>query len=172
MADPATGEISWYSPDPRAILELSDLKISRSLAQALRSGRYELSVDRDFEKVIRACQRPETWISEPIVESYVRLHQLGAAHSVECWLDQVLVGGLYGVALGGAFFGESMFSTKRDASKVSLVALVRHLERQGYELLDVQFLTPHLASLGAREIPRSRYLERLARALEKPCTFV
>ena len=171
MADPATGAISWYSPDPRGILDFADLKISRSLSQTLSREQFLITVDRDFEAVIRSCRRPETWISEDIVLSYLELHRRGCAHSVECRAGEGLVGGLYGVALGGAFFGESMFSLRRDASKVCLVHLVRRLEARGFELLDVQFLTPHLASLGAREISRGAYLERLTRALEKRCIF-
>lgn len=172
MADPATGSISWYSPDPRAILDLAELKVSRSLAQLLRHSAYSVTVDADFERVIRSCQRPETWISETIVQSYLRLHERAHAHSVECWSGDRLAGGLYGVCLGAAFFGESMFSHVRDASKVALVHLVRRLRERGYELLDVQFQTPHLQSLGARQIPRSEYLERLASALEKPRSFM
>lgn len=172
MADPATGSISWYSPDPRAILELADLKISRSLARVLKQGRYSVTVDAAFERVMRSCQRPETWISETIVQSYLRLHERTVAHSVECWAGDRLAGGLYGVCVGAAFFGESMFSVLTDASKVALVHLVRRLTERGYELLDVQFQTPHLESLGAREIPRSQYLARLASALEKTRSFV
>lgn len=172
MAEPETEVISWYSPDPRGILDFRDVKISRSLAQAIRRRRFDITIDCDFEAVIRSCRRPETWISEKIVRSYLELHTGGFAHSVECRSAGALVGGLYGVALGGAFFGESMFSLVRDASKVALVHLVRHLEQRGFELLDIQFLTPHLESLGGRQIPRSEYLRRLSRALEKRCAFV
>lgn len=172
MADPATGSISWYSPDPRAILEFAELKVSRSLARMLRRGTYTVTVDAAFERVMRSCQRPETWISETIVQSYLRLHELAHAHSVECWSGDRLAGGLYGVTLGAAFFGESMFSLMPDASKVSLVHLVRHLEEHGYELLDVQFQSPHMQSLGARQIPRDAYLRRLAAALEKRRNFL
>jgi len=172
MADPATDSISWYSPDPRAILDLADLKISRSLERALKRGTYRVTVDAAFERVMRSCQRPETWISETIVQSYLGLRERADAHSIECWAGDRLAGGLYGVCLGAAFFGESMFSHLPDASKVALVHLVRRLSERGYELLDVQFQTPHLKSLGAREIPRSEYLERLAAALEKPRSFV
>ena len=172
MADAATGSISWYSPDPRAILDLADLKVSRSLARVLRRGTYGVTVDAAFERVMRSCQRPETWISESIVQSYLRHHERAHAHSIECWAGDRLAGGLYGVCLGAAFFGESMFSHLPDASKVALVHLVRRLAERGYELLDVQFQSPHLESLGAREIPRSEYLERLASALENNRSFV
>lgn len=172
MADPATEAISWYSPESRAILDLADLKVSRSLARVLRRGTYTVTVDAAFERVIRSCQRPETWISETIVRSYLRLHELAHAHSIECWVGDHLAGGLYGVCLGAAFFGESMFSRLPDASKVALVHLVRRLTERGYELLDVQFQSPHLQSVGAREIPRRDYLERLASALEKSRSFV
>jgi leucyl/phenylalanyl-tRNA---protein transferase len=171
MADPETGAISWYTPDPRGILDFQNLKVSRSLAQTLKKGRFVVTVDRDFPAVIRSCRRPESWISEGIIQSYQGLYERGLAHSVECWCSEELVGGLYGVALGGAFFGESMFSAVRDASKVALVHLVRRLEERGYELLDVQFLTEHLASFGAREIGRDEYLDRLHSALEKRCSF-
>ena len=171
MADPKTDLISWYSPDPRGILDFEDLKISRSLSQTLRKGRLSVTVDQEFEAVIRSCRRPETWISESIVRSYLRLHERGFAHSIECCVEEELVGGLYGVALGGAFFGESMFSRVRDASKVALVHLVRRLKQRDFELLDVQFLTPHLELLGAREVPRDAYLDRLRSAVEKRCSF-
>jgi leucyl/phenylalanyl-tRNA--protein transferase len=172
MADAETESISWYSPDPRGILELGELKVSRSLSQTMRRESFSVTIDADFEAVVRSCKRPETWISETIIRSYQRLHDAGFEHSVECWQGERLAGGLYGVALGGAFFGESMFSVARDASKIALVHLVRHLQTRNFELLDVQFLTPHLESLGAKDIPRSEYLERLSRALEKGCTFV
>ena len=172
MADPVTGSISWHSPDPRAILELGDLKVSRSLARVLKRKTYSVTVDAAFERVVRSCRRPQTWISETIVQSYLRLHERAVAHSLECWSGDRLAGGLYGVCLGAAFFGESMFSVMPDASKVALVHLVRRLKDRDYELLDVQFQTPHLESLGAREIPGSEYLARLFLALEKPRSFV
>ena len=132
-----------------------------------------MEVDRDFESVIRECaRREETWISEEIVQAYMELHKLGYAHSVECWQKDELVGGLYGVALGAAFFGESMFSRKRDASKVALVHLVRRLNDRGYLLLDTQFNTPHLQRFGALEISRDEYLKQLKTALRKYCQFV
>jgi leucyl/phenylalanyl-tRNA--protein transferase len=173
MADPDTGDIEWFSPNPRAILELDSFHIPRSLKLTLKKKPFEILINAAFEETIRACaERERTWISEEIVEAYVRLHRDGYAHSVEAWSGERLVGGLYGVALGGAFFGESMFSRQRDASKVALVALVERLRAQGFTLLDTQYITPHLALFGAREIPRSEYLTRLAAALCEPCAFI
>lgn len=167
------GEIGWFSPDPRAIIELDELHVSRNLARRCRSGRFEIHINRNFGEVIRSCARRAegTWISPEIIAAYTRLHELGLAHSVECWSGLRLQGGLYGVALGGAFFGESMFHRATDASKVALVALVERLRQQGFSLLDIQFMTPHLATMGAREIPRARYLKRLMQALELDCAF-
>ena len=173
MAEPKTGEIEWYSPDPRAIIDLEEFKIPRSLRLTMKKKIFELRLNSRFEEVMRACgHRTETWISEEIVRSYLQLHRMGFAHSVECWRSGELVGGLYGVALGGAFFGESMFSRERDASKVALAHLVERMKLRGYELLDTQFLTPHLARFGAKEISREEYLERLKRALLERCQFV
>ena len=172
MADPETGEIGWYSPDPRAIFALDEFRIPRSLKLTLKKRPFDIFIDRHFEAVMRDCaEREETWISEEIVQSYLQLHRLGFAHSVECWKHGTLVGGLYGVAIGGAFFGESMFSVERDASKVALVYLVDRLKERGFEILDTQFLTPHLARFGAKEIPRKDYMARLASALKKKCAF-
>jgi leucyl/phenylalanyl-tRNA--protein transferase len=168
------GEIGWFSPDPRAILPLDTFRVPARLARLVRQRRFEVSVDRSFEAVMRACaDRGDegTWISEGIVESYVALHRLGLAHSVEVRQDETLVGGLYGVHLGGAFFGESMFHRVTDASKVALVALVDRLRRRGFLVLDVQWTTPHLRQFGAIEIPRRRYLTLLHEALGKDCTF-
>jgi leucyl/phenylalanyl-tRNA--protein transferase len=173
MADPISGEIGWYSPDPRAIIDLEEFRIPRSLKLTIKKGSFEIRLNQRFEEVIRACsQREETWISEEIVRSYLQLHRMGFAHSVECWRSGALAGGLYGVALRGAFFGESMFSRERDASKVALAHLVGRLKPRGFELLDTQFLTPHLARFGAKEISREEYLEKLKRALLNPCQFV
>jgi leucyl/phenylalanyl-tRNA--protein transferase len=171
MAD-AGGRINWYAPDPRAIIEHANLRRSRSLRATIRKGRYEVRVDTAFEAVMRACaDRPETWINAEFIRAYTALHRAGFAHSVEAWQDGELVGGLYGVALGGLFCGESMFSRATDASKVCLVALVDRLVARGFVLHDVQFLTPHLASLGATTIPRAEYERRLAAAIRLPCTF-
>jgi leucyl/phenylalanyl-tRNA--protein transferase len=167
------GEVQWFSPDPRAVIELDEFHISRTLHQVVRQQRFEVRVDTCFEAVMRECaQRPEgTWISEELVEAYVRLHRLRLAHSVEAWREGELAGGLYGVALGGAFFGESMYFRQRDASKVALVALVERMRARGFTLLDVQFMTPHLERFGAMEIPRETYLERLEQALRIETRF-
>lgn len=171
MAD-ERGIIRWYAPDPRAILEHMDLHISRSLRATLRKGIYEIRMDTAFESVMRGCAaREETWINEVFIDCYTALHHSGLAHSVEAWRDGRLVGGLYGVALGGAFMGESMFSRATDASKVCLVALVRHLQARGYVLHDTQFWTPHLETLGVIEIPRRAYERRLRAALKLQCRW-
>lgn len=160
------GRIDFYHSDPRAVLELDSLHVSKSLARVIRKGIYEVYVDRDFEAVIRACaDRERTWINAEIISSYVRLHEEGKAHSVEAYYEDRLVGGLYGVTLGGAFMGESMFSRRSDASKVCFYYLVEHLKQRGFALLDCQIQNDHLASLGAVEIPESEYLRRLRRAL-------
>lgn len=168
---PHEGTIRWFSPDPRGIIPLDGLRVSRSLRRSRR--RYRVTVDHCFNDVIRACadpRRPYGWINGEIVDAYTRLHELGAAHSVEAWSldDGVLAGGLYGVAVGGLFAGESMFSVRTDASKVALVELVERMRQGGGVLLDVQWQTEHLASLGAIEIPRDDYLARLADAVALP----
>jgi leucyl/phenylalanyl-tRNA--protein transferase len=168
---PVDGGIGWFSPDPRAIFPLDGLRVSRSLRRSLR--RYRVTVDQDFDAVIRACadpDRPHGWIDDQIIEAYARLHLEGFVHSVEAWSveDGSLAGGLYGVALGGLFAGESMFSAQRDASKVALLSLVERMRAGGGVLLDTQWLTPHLASLGAIEVPRARYLSLLEDAVERP----
>jgi leucyl/phenylalanyl-tRNA--protein transferase len=168
------GEIGWFSPNPRGILPLDGFRVSARLARVLRQGKFEITIDRSFEAVMRACaDRPGegTWISEEIVESYVALQRLGIAHSVEAWQHGQLAGGLYGVHLGAAFFGESMFHRVTDASKVALAMLVDRLTRRGFELLDVQWVTPHLEQFGAVAIPRRQYLARLTRALARECEF-
>jgi leucyl/phenylalanyl-tRNA--protein transferase len=173
MADEGSGEILWFRLDPRAIIPLDGFHISRSLARTLRRGIFEVRVDTDFEGVMRGCaDRPEgTWISERFVEVYGALHRAGKAHSVEAWRDGRLVGGAYGLALGGAFMAESMFHREPDASKVALTALVARLQERGFTLLDVQYVTPHLESLGAVEITRREYERRLERALALDRTF-
>lgn len=164
--------IEWFSPSPRGILPLAGFRVSSRLKRTIRQGRFAVHVNRRFEAVMRACAaRDETWITEEIVQSYLLLHRLGYAHSVETWLDEELAGGLYGVALGGAFFGESMFHTVTDASKVALFSLVDRLKRRGYTLLDIQWVTPHLTTFGAIEIPRRRYLAMLDSALQLNCQF-
>ena len=172
MAD-RYGRIEFYRSDPRSVLELHSLRVSKSLSRTLRKGVYEVSIDCDFEGVIRACaRRPETWINEEIIRVFTALHERNKAHSVEAYKEGELVGGLYGVTLGGTFMGESMFSAMRDASKVCLVHLVERLKERGYVLLDCQIQNDHLASLGAIEIPESEYLKRLKEALRRPCSFV
>lgn len=172
MAGPEDGSIGWYSPDPRAVIPLDGLRVSRSLRRTVDRGTFTVTTDLDFPAVIGACaEREETWISPEIAEAYTRLWMEGHGHSVECRAGGELAGGLYGLAIGGAFFGESMFSRRADASKVALVHLVRLLNGAGFTLLDAQFLTPHLARFGAVEIPRSAYLRRLSAALRKNARF-
>ena len=173
MADERSDEVLWFRPDPRAIIPLDGLHVSRSLARTLKRATFEIRVDTDFEGVMRGCaDRPEgTWISERFVEVYGALHRAGKAHSVEAWRDGRLVGGAYGLALGGAFMAESMFHRETEASKVALAALCSRLGERGFTLLDVQYVTPHLESLGAVEITRREYERRLEQALALPCTF-
>lgn len=166
--------ILWWSPDPRLVLEPGHLHVSRSLQRTLRRRRFRVTADTAFEPVVRRCasrERPGqdgTWITDEMARAYVRLHRLGFAHSFEAWEDEALAGGLYGVSLGAAFFGESMFADRPDASKVAFVRAVELLARRGFGLLDAQVRTEHLLRLGAREIPRREFLRRLARALERP----
>lgn len=165
MAD-ESGEVEFYRADPRCVLEFDHLHISKSLARTIRSGKYDIRINHDYEGVVRGCaDRSETWISEEIIAAYVELHRAGKSHSVEAYFEGGLVGGLYGVALGGFFGGESMFSRMPDASKVCLVALVERLKERGYALLDCQIRNDHLASLGATEIPEEEFLVRLEEAL-------
>jgi len=166
--------ILWWSPDPRAIFEMDGLHVSRRLARTVRSGRFTVTVDHAFAEVMRGCaHRPGqgVWITADMINAYTRLHELGHAHSVEVWQRGELAGGVYGVALGGLFAGESMFSRVRDASKVALVHLMDRLRPRGYRLFDVQYLNAHTASLGAVEVPRREYLRRLRLAVRCECTF-
>ena len=168
------GEIGWFSPDPRGIIPLDAFTVPRRLQRIVRQAAFEIHVDRDFEGVMRACaadREDGTWISAEIIASYVALHRLGLAHSVETWQKGALVGGLYGVHLAGAFFGESMFHHVANASKVALVALVDRLRAHDFLLLDIQWTTPHLEQFGAIEIPKADYLARLAIALRQSCVF-
>ena len=167
MADSRTaGKIFWVEPRRRAVIPLESFRLSRTLRKTLRAGTYTITRDRAFADVVRHCaDRDETWINAEIEESYVNLHNAGHAHSIESWIDGELVGGLYGVRLGAAFFGESMFSLKPDASKVALAWLVARLIVGGFRLLDCQFMTPHLKSLGAIEISQKDYLVLLATTL-------
>lgn len=159
-------EVFWVDPERRGVLPLDGFHISRSLARRMRRGGYRVTLDVDFTGVLDACaDRPETWISAPIRAAYLALHEHGNAHSLEVWQEGALAGGVYGVTLGRAFFGESMFSRRPDASKLALAHLVDHLRRCGFALFDTQFLTDHLASLGAVEISRATYHARLAEAL-------
>lgn len=167
--------ILWWSPDPRAILPLDGLHVSRRLRRTLRQEKFEVTLDRDFLGVIRGCQvarREGTWITSEMLEAYVEMHRLGHAHSVEVWHEGELAGGIYGLAFGGFFAGESMFYRVRDASKVAMVHLVEHLDRQGFELFDLQIINDHTASLGGVEISREAYLDRLAKALHSPVKFL
>ncbi len=172
MAD-EYGEIGWYSPDPRAVFPLDAFHVPASLKKTMRKRPFEVKVDAAFEDVVRGCaERDVTWISEEIVRAYTDLNRAGLAHSVEAWKDGALVGGLYGVALGGAFMGESMFSRVPDASKVCLVTLVERLRERGYVLLDSQLPTEHLARFGQIVIPRAKYLAELEKALALDRSFV
>jgi leucyl/phenylalanyl-tRNA--protein transferase len=174
MALHRRGEVGWFSPDPRALIPLDDrFHVPHGLRRTLRKGQFETTFDVEFEAVIRACSMThgETWISEEIVQSYCQLHRQGHAHSVETRLDGALAGGLYGVSLGGAFFGESMFHYESDASKVALVALVTRLRERQFLLLDTQWTTPHLAQFGAYVVPKREYLRLLQTALARPCVF-
>lgn len=167
------GEIAWFSPNPRAIIPIdAGFHIPHGLRRTLGKGAFEIRIDTSFEEVMRRCAlREETWISKEIVVSYVNLHRLGHAHSVEAWQDGKLAGGLYGVAIGGAFFGESMFHDVTDASKIALHALVMRMRKRGFSLLDTQWLTPHLRTFGAHEIPRAEYQRRLAACIDDACSF-
>ena len=174
MAD-RDGSIRWYTANPRGIFPLDDrFHVPATLRQTMRQGKFQLRINHAFEQTMRACRENReggTWINERLIGAYVRLHELGFAHSVECWQGDDLVGGLYGVSLGGAFFGESMFHRARDASKVALVHLVDRLRDRGYELLDSQASTPHLRRFGCIEIPADEYLVLLRSALRKQCVF-
>jgi leucyl/phenylalanyl-tRNA---protein transferase len=193
MADPETGRIDWYSPDPRALMPLNletargagdGFHISRSLARRLRSNRFRMTSDRAFEEVIRACGEPRedhdgTWIDERIVHWYATLHRHGHAHSIEAWVgggEAALVGGIYGVSIGGAFFAESMFSRPAiggtDASKVCLAHLVAHLRRCGFTLMDVQFRNPHIDQFGVYAVRRNAYMKMLREAVDQPVTWL
>jgi leucyl/phenylalanyl-tRNA---protein transferase len=166
------GEIEWFSPDPRAILPLRDFHVPHALQRALRKGVFAIRINTGFGKVIQSCaEREDTWINREIIESYTRLHELGHAHSVEAWIGGELAGGLYGVSLGGAFFGESMFHRVTDASKIALCGLVEHLRAKKFLLLDTQWLTPHLQQFGGVEVSRSHYLHMLGRAVQSPRRF-
>ena len=168
------GSIRWFSPDPRGTIPLHSFHAPKRLQRVVRQGRFEVAVNRSFRAVIEGCAEDRddgTWITRPILETYLELHRLGFAHTVETWQDGVLVGGLYGVSLRGAFFGESMFSRVTDASKVALAALVDRLKAREYLLLDVQWVTPHLERFGAVDVPRRDYLRLLKQAMMVECRF-
>jgi len=174
MAVDGRGDIGWFSPDPRAIIPLGEgFHIPHGLRRALKKRKFEVTFDCNFEAVIRACSisHGSTWISEEIIQSYCELHKRGHAHSVESRLEGKLAGGLYGVHIGGAFFGESMFHHFTDASKVALVALVEHLRAHDFLLLDTQWRTEHLSQFGTLLVPRAEYLRLLEAALERACVF-
>lgn len=173
MADPDTGEIAWYSPDPRGILPIDTWKPKRSLRNLMNRGWYEFRINTDFDAVIRHCaNRDETWISHDIIHLYTELHHRGFAHSVEVWREGELRGGLYGVAINGAFFGESMFSLESNTSKLALHFLIQAMKKRGLVLLDTQWITSHLDFLGGVYIPRQDYMRRLSRAMQLAVSFV
>ena len=168
--------MAWWSPDPRAIIELDGLRVSRRLRRTCRAGRFTVTCDQDFAGVIRGCATAkgrvgQTWLTPEMIEAYCHLYELGHAHSVEVWRDEELAGGTYGLAIGALFAAESKFYRVRDASKVALVHLIAHLRSRGFQLFDIQQLTPHTARLGAIEIPRNNYLQRLATAVLQPVAF-
>lgn len=177
MAESANSQtIYWFDPEMRGIIPLDRPRIGRRLRRTVKQQRFHVTTDTAFDRVIRACaepapDRPNTWINADVIRAYSALAEGGFAHSVECWLGDELAGGLYGVALGGAFFGESMFSRVTDASKVALVHLIARLRHGGFTLLDTQFVTRHLAQFGATEVPRAEYREMLADALEGEARF-
>ena len=168
--------VTWWSPDPRAIFELDRFHVSKSLAKVIRQGVFQITINRAFREVMAGCAEPakgrrDTWVTEEFIEAYTRLHQKGHAHSLECWRDGRLTGGIYGVALGGFFAGESMFHRESNASKVALFHLVQHLRERNFALFDIQMLTPITRQLGAIAIPRAEYLRRLKTAVERPCLW-
>lgn len=177
MADSREGSIYWHSPDPRAIIPINNIKPPRSLKQILKKTPFKNTIDADFRRIIELCaecniKRNETWISDDIIEAYTELNILGISHSVETWLDGKLVGGLYGVAIGGAFFGESMVSLVPNASKIAFYHLGEHITKRGFILLDTQYMNEHTSLLGAIEIPIEAYLQILAKAIKLPVRFI
>jgi leucyl/phenylalanyl-tRNA--protein transferase len=168
--------ITWWSPEPRGIFELDHFHVSHSLARVIRQGAFRVTRDTTFQQVMKRCAAPapgrrSTWISSDFIAAYTQLHEQGHAHSLECWQGRRLVGGVYGVTVGGLFAGESMFHRVSDASKVALFHLIEHLRRQGFRLFDIQMLTPITTQLGGIAIPREEYLRRLAQAVEMTATF-
>lgn len=176
MAD-TDGSLYWYSPDPRAIIPIDTYKPSKSLRPILNKNLFDIHINRDFEAVMRHCAlprngEPETWISEEIIQAYCDLHEMGMAHSVEAYIGDRLVGGLYGVAIGGVYFGESMFYLEPNSSKVAFHYLIENLRKQEYELLDTQFINDNVKRYGAIEIPRADYLLLLRKGIQQPRSFV
>jgi leucyl/phenylalanyl-tRNA--protein transferase len=167
------GPVLWWSPDPRAVFEMDGLHVSRRLARTLRSGKFRCTVNQAFNQVIRGCAEREegTWITSEMIDAYMRLHRLGLAHSVEAWCGAELAGGVYGVAIHGFFAAESMFTRRTDGSKAALVFLLDRLRKRGFQLFDIQMVTAHTLRLGAIEIPRKEYLERLKKALRRDVAF-
>lgn len=168
--------ITWWSPEPRAIFELDQFHVSRSLAKVIRSGVFQITIDHAFREVMKGCAasargRQTTWITREFLKAYTELHEQGYAHSLECWQDGKLAGGIYGVAIGGLFAGESMFHSVSNASKIALYHLIENLRQRDFVLFDIQMLTPITTSLGAIQIPRTEYLKRLALAVGKPASF-
>ncbi len=179
MATGQQGEIDWFIADPRTVIPLDErFRVRRSLRQAMRKTAYEIRINTRFVEVIRACSRQgklspyEIWLSDEMIELYTELHRRGLAHSVEVWIDNELSGGLYGVSIKAAFFGESMFTRRPYASQIALVELVERLRARGYRLLDAQMRTPHISYFGALDVSHSDYLHLLADALERDCVFI
>ena len=169
-------KIYWINPKKRGIIPIKDFKISKSLKKEIKKNKFKITINKNFNKVITNCakktkNRPKTWINKKIIDSYSNLHEIGHAHSIEAWFQNKLVGGLYGVSLGSAFFGESMFSTMSNASKICLVYLIANLNKKGFTLLDTQFVNPYLKKLGAIEISRKKYLKILGNSLKKNINF-
>lgn len=172
MADEKTGEINWYLPEIRTIIPLKNYNYPRSLKQFIKKNNFEIRFDFDFLSVVKACaQREQTWISEELINAYLKLNELGNIHTVEVWKENRLAGGLYGVTYNGAFFGESMFSRTPQASKIALIKLIEHLNEKNFVLLDVQYMTEHLKMFGAKEISFQEYNNLLAEACLKECKF-
>lgn len=173
MPDDQTGEIRWFRPDPRAVIPLDAFHISRSLRRRFNRKDFNVTFNHAFREVMKACaHREDTWINAEFLYAYGRLHELNKAHSVEIWRNDLLIGGIYGVSLGGAFFAESMFHREADASKIALLVLIQHLNERQFTLLECQFLTAHLKSLGAIEIPDQEYIKRLKLALAQDVEFL
>lgn len=172
MPSPETGEIVWLMPHHRAVIPLDQFHVSRSLKRTLKRGGYRVTFDQAFAEVMQGCsERAETWITEEFRDAYTQMYHLGIGHSVEVWLGEKLVGGVYGICIEGVFFAESKFHRARDASKVALYALVEHLKKKGFAFLEVQFMTPHLKSLGAIELSAETYLKELQKGLSVKATF-